>query len=140
MKLRVACAALPALVGIAVAGAMAPLFWRGGSLNLAEAAALRDAGEVVRQITAGADPNASYPLRRGILAAPSLTPLEAAVGARRAEIVELLMAHGAKVDLAGWRRLNCFAQKTGATDVVATLDHVAPAAAPASCEGISTPF
>ena len=140
MRLCVACAAVPALIGLVVAGAAAPLFWRGGSLNLAEAAALRDAGEAVRLIASGADPNATYPLRPGILAAESLTPLEAAVGARRAEMVELLMLHGAKVDLAGWRRLNCFAQKTGATDVVTTLDHFAPATARASCEGISTPF
>lgn len=130
---------LPAVIAIAIAGA-SPLLWKGGSLTLSEAAALRDAGEVVRQIASGADPNAAYPLRPGVLAASSLTPLEAAVGARRAEMVQLLAVHGARVDAEGWRRLHCFALRTGAADVVLTLDGFSPAAAPRSCEGISTPF
>jgi len=140
LKLRVACAAIPALVGIAVAAAMAPLFWRGGSLNLAEAAALRDAGEVVRQIAAGADPNATYPLRPGVIAALSVTPLEAAVGSRRAEMVDLLMLHGAKVDADQWQRLHCFALRTGASDVIGMLDRYRTGDSPSSCEGVSTPF
>lgn len=139
MKMRVVCAALPALVAIVIAAA-APLSWKGGPLTLSEAAALRDAGEVVRQIASGADPNAAYPLRPGVLAASTLTPLEAAVGARRPEIVQLLVLHGAKVDAAEWRRLNCFAIGLGATDVVKALDGLAPQAADRSCGGVSTPF
>jgi hypothetical protein len=95
---------------------------------------------VVRQIASGADPNATYPLRPGVLAASSLTPLEAAVGARRAEMVQLLVVHGARVDAEGWRRLHCFALRTGAADVVLALDGFSPAAAPRSCECVSTPF
>ena len=139
MRVRVVCAALPALIATVVAAA-SPLFWKGGSLTLSEAAALRDGGEVVRQIAAGADPNAIYPLRPGVLAASSLTPLEAAVGARRAEIVQLLVLHGARVDAAGWRRLHCFAVGLGALDVVKAVDAFAPQAADLSCEGVSTPF
>jgi hypothetical protein len=140
--------ALPAFVAVAVsaiivvsaAGGGSPPFWRGGPLTLSEAAALRDQGELVRLIEAGADPNAMYLLRPGVLAASSLTPLEAAVGARRSEMVELLMLHGATMDAPGWQRLHCFALATGAADVVGMLDRYRPANSEASCEGISTPF
>jgi hypothetical protein len=137
--MQVVCVALPAIIATAVAAA-SPLFWKGGSLTLSEAAALRDAGEVARQIASGADPNAAYPLRPGVLAASSLTPLEAAVGSRRAEIVDVLLTHGATVNAGGWRRLHCFAVRTGASDVVSMLDRYKPADAPSSCEGVSTPF
>lgn len=145
--LLIACA-LPALVAVGVSAAIivnaaaggSPPFWRGGPLTLSEAAALRDQGEVARLTLSGSDPNAAYSLRPGILAAASLTPLEAAVGARRAEMVELLMLHGATVDETSWRRLHCFALRTGAADVVEMLDRRKPANATSSCEGISTPF
>jgi len=109
-------------------------------LTLSEAAALHDQGELVRLIAAGSDPNAVYPLRADVLAVRALTPLEAAVGARRPEMVELLMHHGATVDPNAWRRLHCFAIATGAADVVQTVDRFRPADSDASCEGISTPF
>ena len=145
--LLMACA-LPALAAVGVSAVIvvsaaaegAPPFWHGGPLTLSEAAALRDQGEVSRLTASGADPNAVYELRPGVLAASSLTPLEAAVGARRAEMVELLMLRGANVDEAGWRRLHCFALETGAADVVQVLERYTPANATASCEGIRTPF
>jgi hypothetical protein len=142
------CAAAPALAAVAVSAAIvvmavmneAPPFWRGGSLTLSEAAALHDQGELVRLIASGSDPNAVYPLRADVLAVRALTPLEAAVGARRPEMVELLMRHGAAVDSDAWRRLHCFAVATGDADVVQTLDRFRPADSDASCVGISTPF
>jgi hypothetical protein len=153
--LLMACA-LPALAAVGVSAVMvvsaaaggSPPFWHGGALTLSEAAALRDQGEVSRLTASGADPNAVYALRPGVLAASALTPLEAAVGARRAEMVELLMLRGATVDDAGWRRLHCFALGTGAADVVEMLDRYKPANTPrpgsgqaaVSCEGIRTPF
>jgi hypothetical protein len=121
------------IVAAAIAGTAVP-FWQGGSLTLSEAAALRDRGEAVRLIASGSDPNAVYALRRGVLASDSMTPLEAAVGARRAEMVDLLMLHGASVDAAGWRRLRCEAASSGADDVVGMLDRYKPAGADASCE------
>ena len=142
------CAAAPAVVAVAVSAAivvmavtnMAPPFWRGGSLTLSEAAALHDQGELVRLIASGHDPNAVYALRADVLAARALTPLEAAVGARRPEMVELLIRHGAAVDSDAWRRLHCFAIATGDADVAQMLDRFRPAASESSCEGISTPF
>lgn len=147
-RLLLVGAVAPALAAVAVSAAIlvaaalgySPPFWRGGTLTLAEAAALHDHGEVVRLIAGGQDPNASYPIRPSVLAARSLTPLEAAVGARRAEVVDLLFLHGAKADASIWQRLHCFAQATGAVDVMAMLERYRPAGSHASCEGVATPF
>lgn len=72
-------------------------FWQVESLNLAEAAALRDRGEVARLVAEGADPNATYSVRSGILGrgAVQITPIGAARSARRDEVVELLLEVGA---------------------------------------------
>jgi hypothetical protein len=143
------CAATPAFAAVAFSAALVvpavsghvPSFWRGGLLTMSEAAALRDAGVVVQLIGDGEDPNATYSLRPDVLAVQSATPLEAAVGARRAEIIELLMTHGAKIAPAAWGRLHCFALNTGAGDVVQAVDRYRPeGVADASCDGVATPF
>lgn len=131
------CAAIPALaavgfcaavVGAAVFGST-PTFWQGGPLTLAEAAALRDQGEVARLIEAGADPNRQYDLRPDVLAIRRATPLEAAVAARRAEIINLLMHEGATLNESSWRHLHCLAVETEAADVVRAIDVQKPAGA-----------
>ena len=147
-RLLAICAAAPALVAVAVSASIIvtaaagapPPFWRGGSLTVSEAAALRDQGELVRLIESGSDPNHVYPLRSGVLAIRSSTPLEAAVGARRAEMVDLLMLHGAAMDADTRRRLHCFAVETGAEDVVQMIDRYRPPGADDSCAGVTTPF
>jgi hypothetical protein len=72
-------------------------FWLREPLNLAEAAALRDRGEVARLLAEGQDPNATYRVRRGMLRdyQVQMTPMAAAVAARRDEIVQLLVDGGA---------------------------------------------
>ena len=129
-----ACAAAPAIaltawcaitLGAVLFGGM-PAFWTGGALTLSEAAALRDQGEVARQIEAGADPNREYDLRPGVLAIDRAFPLEAAVAARRAEIVNVLMREGATLDESRWRRLHCAAVETRAADVVRAIDELKP--------------
>ena len=147
-RLLAICAAAPALAAIAVGAAIVvtaaaggpPPFWRGGSLTLSEAAALHDQGELVRMIASGSDPNVVYPLRPGVVAVSSLTPLEAAVAARRAEMVDLLMLHGATVNADSWRRLHCLAVSVEAADVAETLDRYKPAGAATACDGVGTPF
>jgi hypothetical protein len=75
-------------------------FWVWEPLNLAEAAALRDRGEVARLLAEGADPNATYRVRRGFVReyVMQLTPIAAARAARRDEIVELLEDAGATAE------------------------------------------
>jgi hypothetical protein len=73
-------------------------FWLRERLNLAEAAALRDRGEVARLIAEGHDPNATYLVRRGFIRdyAMRLTPIQAAEATNRDEVVQLLLDAGAK--------------------------------------------
>lgn len=72
-------------------------FWSYQPMTLSEAAALQHAGEIVRMLAAGADPNATYPVRAGILAprAVVVTPLAAARAANSAEIAAVLTRGGA---------------------------------------------
>ena len=73
-------------------------FWLFEPLNLAEAAALRDRGEVARLLAHGENPNATYRIRRGFVRdyPVEMTPMAAAVAARRDEIVQILLDGGAK--------------------------------------------
>jgi hypothetical protein len=72
-------------------------FWRWEPLNLAEAAALRDSGEVARLLAEGENPNGTYRVRGGFLrdSPMEMTPMAAARAARRDEIVQLLRDGGA---------------------------------------------
>jgi hypothetical protein len=75
-------------------------FWMWEPLNLSEAAALRDRGEVARLLAEGQDPNVKYRVRRGFVRnyAMQLTPIEAARAARRDEIVQILVDAGASTE------------------------------------------
>src|SRR5688500_20198729 len=81
--------------------------WRVEPLTLAEAAALRDNGEVVRLIHAGENPNAPTTVRAELLRNDplTLTPLEAAVGSDRPDMIEVLLENRAILDAATWTRL-----------------------------------
>ena len=104
-RLVIAAAAAPAvrvvlanLLMLAAAAVGAHPFWRTSDFSLAEAAAQRDAGEVARLLEDGADPNAAYPVRPGLLDNDELlhiTAVEAARRARRGEIVRILLDAGA---------------------------------------------
>ena len=116
--------------------------WYVEPVTLPEAAALRDDGEVMRLIGLGADPNEAGTVRAGFAhnEAQMLTPLEAAVGIRRADMVEVLFENGAQMDAATWTQLLCFADVVGAGDVRALLEQRRPQDASASCEGVKTPW
>ena len=117
--------------------------WRSEALTLPEAAGLRDDGEVQRLLRDGADVNAAGSIRPDFVKsyAITMTPLEAAVGIRRADMVTLLLDRGATLDQSNWPRLVCFARQERAADVEAVLIARGPAGATqASCDGIKTPW
>jgi ankyrin repeat protein len=116
--------------------------WRVEPLTLAEAAALRDNGEVVRLIDAGEDPNKAGTVRAEFLHNDpvTVTPLEAAVGSDRVDIIELLLDHGAEIDSSTWTRLMCFATAIEADESRAFLEQRRPEGASPACDHVQTPW
>jgi hypothetical protein len=94
--------------------------WHVPELNLAEAAAGRDVATVVLLIGYGENPNQTYSIRPGVLnaSAATMTPIEAALEARRPEIISLLLRHGAVLDEAQRRAYACRARSRRDNDVV----------------------
>jgi hypothetical protein len=137
-------AALILATAVMLAGLMfgADPLWRVEPLTLAEAAALRDNGEVVRLIDAGEDPNAPATVRAEFLRNDPLTitPLEAAVGSDRVDIMEVLLEHGARLDPPIWNRLMCFATAIEADESRALLEQRRPEGATLACDHVQTPW
>ncbi len=142
--------ALPALAWIAAGTVvlLATLFgYRAlaapADLTMSEAAVLRDEAELLRKIGDGVDPDAAYSIRRGMLSEQDyiLTPLESAIAARHAEVVQLLVDNGATLTDANLPRLICLASLSDATDIAAFLQtHSPPSAAAPDCTGIRLPW
>lgn len=87
--------------------------WPPDDVNLSEAVATRNNAEAVRLMEYGADPNRPARVRDGLLTTGygvTVTPLEAAVGAQRADTVRMLLAHGVFVDDAERQVLRCIEQ------------------------------
>ncbi len=128
----------PVLLLAAVFAAMLTLaarghhpLWRAEALNLSEAAALRDRGEVARLLAAGDDPRAARPVRAGFLYQQpvTLTPTEAAVLADRPEILQLLLDYGLSLDGVQWQQAWCTASDLTRT----VLEQVRPSEAVPAC-------
>ena len=141
--------ALPALIWIAAATLVlaGTLFgYRAlaapANVTMAEAAVLRDEAELLRQIRHGADPDAVAPIRRGMLSDQDyiLTPLEAAIAARHAGVVQVLVENGARLDAENFPRLLCLARLSDATEIIALLDDHNPSGAIVDCTGIRSPW
>jgi hypothetical protein len=84
--------------------------WPPDEVTLSEAMATRNNAEAVRLIEGGADPNQPSDVRDGLLTngyAVTIKPIEAAVGAQRADAVRTLLANGAAVDQEELRVLRC---------------------------------
>jgi hypothetical protein len=83
------------------------------SANVSEAAAFGNAGEVLGFISSGQDPNQRWFIRPNLLDAGAmhLTAVQAAILARRAEVVSLLLRRGARAESPA--ALACLAQVVG---------------------------
>jgi hypothetical protein len=95
--------------------------WHVPELNLSEAAGARDAASVVLLISRGEDPDLARPVRAGVIDPrhyEAMTPIEAALDARRAEIIDLLLRHGAVLDEAHRVEYACKAKARGDGDIV----------------------
>ena len=149
------CAVLVAALPAAAAGvlALAALVlsatgrnpdWPRQTVNMTEAAALRDQATVLRLIAAGEDPHARRELPADLVLneRADLTPFEAAIAAGRPEVAELLVWAGYRFDTAEWIHLRCLASGEGDEDIVGLLDAHRPegAAAVPDCTGVRKPW
>jgi hypothetical protein len=106
--------------------------WKTESLNMSEAAALRDAATVFQLVRAGESPSERRHIRAGLLfeRSVSLTPLEAAIAAGRSEIVGLLLEVGEGVSRAEWIRARCLAASVRDAETERVLATYKPADTP----------
>jgi hypothetical protein len=122
-------AALVATIGFIVAEAAGvPVLGPGRVRNVAEAAGLGSASEVVRLLDGGAEAATVLPIRPDVISASvqRASALEAAVWSRRVELVELLDQRGA-IPPSERPRLACLATDLGVADVA---EYLASGAAP----------
>jgi hypothetical protein len=85
--------------------------WPPDRVTLGEAIATRNNAEALRLIMLGASPNQPTRVRAGLLSDGYdvvVTPLEAAVGAQRADSLRMLLASGAVLDGRELRVLRCY--------------------------------
>lgn len=113
--------------------------WPRDVVNLAEAAATRDDGEVVRLIESGEDFNRRYPVRAGLLfdRPALLTPLEAAIASDDPMLVDRLVQQGVPFDVERWTYLHCIA---GGDEAPQVLERYRPPDVAPNCEGIRAPW
>jgi hypothetical protein len=100
--------------------------------NVAEAAGMGAASDVLRMLGNGEDPNRVMPVRGEIISSSvkQATALEAAIWSRRLELLELLDRRGAIVDASIRQHLACLAADLDARDIV---EFLSPGRAP-GCE------
>jgi hypothetical protein len=115
--------------------------WPPDDVTLSEAAAIRNNAEAVHLIESGANPNQPSRVRDGLLTsgyAVTIKPIEAAVGAQRADSVRALLAHGATVDQEELRVLRCLEQTRHDSDVRELL--AAHSTSDVDCNGVRSPL
>ena len=113
--------------------------WPSPNVNLAEAATLGDVGEVLRHLSAGADPNARMLVSRGFANRDPvfLTPLEAAVERQRPDMVRVLILNGARADHDTIAPLRCVARRLRDPKTEAELTRYD--SAPVDCQAVTLP-
>ena len=115
--------------------------WPPDDVTLSEAVATRNNAEAVRLIENGANPNGPSRVRDGLLTSGypiTITPIEAAVGAQRADSVRTLLANGAAVDPEELNVLRCLEQMrrdSGVRDLLA-----AQSTSDVNCNGVRSPL
>ena len=132
-----------ATVVVAVSTALAggPLS-AGDRVTLAEAAALQDLGEIVRQVRRGTDPRQPARVRAGIIRDVTMivTPIEAAVIEGRADAMQLLFEQGVTVDRRTAAGLWCLAAGRNDPFVLRVLEGRLGARPAIDCATIHTPL
>ena len=115
--------------------------WPSDEVTLSEAVATRNNAEAVRLIERGANPNQPSPVRDGLLTngyAVTVKPIEAAVGAQRADSVRMLLANGVSVDQQELRVLRCLEEArhdSGVRELLAARSTNA-----VDCNGVRSPL
>jgi hypothetical protein len=115
--------------------------WPPDAVTLSEAVATRNNAEAVRLIESGADPNEPSRVRDGLLTSGypvTIKPVEAAVGAQRADSLRTLLANGATVDQEELRVLRCLEQMRPDSGVRALL--AMPSTSEVDCTGVRSPL
>jgi hypothetical protein len=118
-----------------------PGLWPPDEVTLSEAVATRNNAEGVRLIESGANPNQPSHVRDGLLTsgyAITIKPIEAAVGARRADSVRMLLANGAAVDEEELRVLRCLEEARRDSGVRELL--AAQTTSAVDCNGLRSPL
>jgi hypothetical protein len=94
--------------------------WATTAHNLAEAAAFRDGGAVVRLVEAGQPIGQPADVRGGVIRSETITvtPVEAAAAARDEAMVQLLFDLGASPDPAGWHRAFCISDASRVREIL----------------------
>ena len=127
-RLLAAAVALPVILATVAVLAFSVLDSRGEpplsdgpARNIAEAAALGQASEVLRFLRAGHDPHRVWPVRKDIISSTitQVTALEAAVWSRRVELIELMDREGAIGDEESRRHMGCLA-----SDVPSSVEEI----------------
>jgi hypothetical protein len=113
--------------------------WPVDVVNMAEAAATRNDGEVVRLIESGEDFNRRYPVRAGLLfdRPAFLTPLEAAVASDDPMLVQRLIQEGMPIDVERWTYLHCIA---GGDEAPRVIDQYRPPNTEPDCDRVRAPW
>ncbi|HEV8396023.1 MAG TPA: hypothetical protein VGQ37_17205 [Vicinamibacterales bacterium] len=117
-------------------------FWSEQPVNISEAAALRDSATVLRLIQRGEDLAPAHRVRAGVLfdRAVTLTPVEAAVAARRAEVVDAILS-SRRLEATDWQRAFCVAAAAPDEDIREVVNAHRPAdATDADCAGYTRPW
>jgi hypothetical protein len=108
-----------------VAGLGGHGLWPADDVTLAEAVATRNNAEALRLIALGNDPNNPSRVRDGLLTNGYdvvVTPVEAAVGAARADSLRMLLAVGARIDERERLVLRCYERTRRDSSVREILD------------------